>query len=202
MRTSPGRSRPAPTTTSNPASTAAGIRSISPTNSSENTSTHTPWSTAERRLTAPAATLVELRTITPLIGSPPSRPETALAAPWPISSRSRSARRPPGRSLSMATADIRLSRLATAVSVATATSIAARLLPSGRWGSWTAPASDPGRSMRATGRVSSSAAAVSATTATSGAGTTRTCCGIRGQASSTATTPMPTSAVASCTRAS
>ncbi len=156
----------------------------------------------EFRLTAPAWTFAELRTATPATGSPPSTPDTTLAAPWPSSSRSRSERptraadpdrpAPPasssGReatSLSTATAPSSDCTLHTSVVVSTA----ATMPSTGPSGS---PASawlrQDGRSTL--GRLSPASAAVRVAplTATSAAGTLRSALparpGSRGQASS------------------
>jgi len=54
----------------------------------------TPWKTADQRVAPPALMLAEERTMTPVMGSPPSRPETRFPAPWAESSLSRLERSP------------------------------------------------------------------------------------------------------------
>ena len=50
-------------------------------------SSSTPWKMAERFVAAPALMLTELRTMTDVIGMPPTRPATTLPTPWANSSR-------------------------------------------------------------------------------------------------------------------
>ena len=56
--------------------------------SATNSSSHTPCSTREALVRAPACTFAELRTMTAVIGSAPSAPHTVLPAPCAISSLS------------------------------------------------------------------------------------------------------------------
>ena len=72
---------------------------------------------AETRVRAPAWTLAELRTMTCVMGSPPSRPETVLPTPWAQSSRLVGVVRFKGSSLSTASTLSSVSRLATTASV-------------------------------------------------------------------------------------
>ncbi len=160
----------------------------------------------DRRVAAPDLTFAMLRTAPPATGSPPSAPDRMFAAPWPRSSRSRSARggRLPVRrweaiSLSVATADSRDSTLPTRVTVRTA-AMMPRTGPSGSSGrAWLL---QDGRSTR--GRVSpaSAAKAVAVATAASAAGTLRraspTRPGSRGQPSSTARVTALTPSAAGC----
>ena len=66
---------------SRPARAALGMSCTTLLNSEANNNTHTPCRIDEARVLAPAATLVELRTITPVIGKPPRKPEATLALP-------------------------------------------------------------------------------------------------------------------------
>ncbi|SHT72610.1 Uncharacterised protein [Mycobacteroides abscessus subsp. abscessus] len=68
-------------TISRPASAALGMSCTKLLNSEANNSTQMPCRIAEARVLAPAATLVELRTITPVIGRPPRKPDITLALP-------------------------------------------------------------------------------------------------------------------------
>ena len=149
---------------------------------------------------APAAALVELRTMTPVIGRPPSRPETVLPAPWPTSSRSRFDV-VPGRSLSTATADSRLSIEAMIATVTTPTITPPRS-EVGSTGSAIASRTDPPTSTRSTGSASTAATTVSSVTASSGAGMPLTQAGTlrgsRGQASRIPTTATPSVAAGPC----
>ena len=98
-------------TMSSPARAAVGISSTSPANGMVNNRIQTPCIIAEARDLAPALTFVELRTITPVTGSPPMVPDTMLAAPCPTSSRLKSVRGP-WCIRSTDTADSKLSTLA------------------------------------------------------------------------------------------
>lgn len=124
---------------------------------------------------------MELRTITPVTGSPPSAPEVMFAAPCPISSRSRFDRGPVCI-LSTATAESRLSTLAISAMVMTATANAPQPA-SGNSGAKRMLSRSPGRSTR--GRVIPAAtdSTVTSAIAASGPGTLRTDAGSRGQTS-------------------
>ncbi|COY85470.1 Uncharacterised protein [Mycobacterium tuberculosis] len=84
----------APITMSRPASAALGISSTRLVNSDANSRIHTPCRIVDIRVRAPAATLAELRTMTPVMGSPPSNPDTTFALPCPTISRLKSVRGP------------------------------------------------------------------------------------------------------------
>ncbi len=182
-----------PTTTSTAASAASGIASSSPAQNSTTSAIHTPCRTVEARLRAPAATLAELRTMTPVTGRPPSRPETVLAAPWATSSRSSRARGP-SCIRSTATAESSDSTLATRAIVTTARAISAAGA-SGQRGRISSASGASGSSTRATSAPVAAATRVAASTATSAAGSsdTRTS---RGQASSSTTVSRPISSEA------
>ena len=88
-RTPSGCRRPSPARRARRAGSTPGPETIS----RAATATQTPCSIVEFRPAAPALTFAELPAPrTPATGSPPSSPETTLAAPCPRSSRSRSAR--------------------------------------------------------------------------------------------------------------
>ena len=53
-----------------------------------NNNSHTPCIMAEARVTAPASTLAPERTMTPVIGSTPRKPQMVLPTPCAVSSRS------------------------------------------------------------------------------------------------------------------
>ncbi len=182
------------------------MSSRSGTISSAATTTRTPCSIVEFRLTAPAFTFAELRTATPATGSPPRPPETMLAAPCPSSSRSRPERPTsaggPGRaatSLSTATAPSSDCTLHTRVVVSTA----ATMPSTGPSGS---PASawllQDGRSTLGSFSAASEAAAVAPVTAIRAAGILRRSCparpGTRGQSSSKARVSALTETAAGC----
>ena len=103
---------------------------------------------AEARDLAPALTLVELRTMTPVTGSPPMAPDTMLAAPCPTNSRLKSVRGPLCI-LSTETADSRLSTLAMSATVSTPIATASQS-PCGMSGSCNASSGEPSRSIRRT----------------------------------------------------
>ena len=179
-----------PMTISRPASAAIGICSARPAKGSANTSTHTPCMMAEARVRAPELTLAELRTITPVMGSPPIVPETTLAAPWPTSSRLRLLRvRVCIRST--ATAVSRLSTLAMSATVSTPAAKAPHL-PSGRLGNASASISEPLSWIRGVFGASTAAAMLATTIATRGPGTLRSCSGTRRQAIRMTITSVPT----------
>jgi hypothetical protein len=77
-----------PACTSSPASAATGSTPSTPGSTAVKTSSHTPCSTRDTFVRAPACTFAALRTITAVIGSAPSTPHTAFPAPCAISSRS------------------------------------------------------------------------------------------------------------------
>ncbi len=77
-----------PACTRMPASAGSGISASAEGSAAANSSSHTPCSTRDALVFAPALTLAELRTITAVIGSAPSRPQTVLPAPWAIISLS------------------------------------------------------------------------------------------------------------------
>ena len=124
---------------------------------------------------------MELRTITPVTGRPPSEPEAMLAAPCPISSRLRLARGPVCI-LSVATADSRLSTLATSATVTTAMP-KPNQPPPGKMGANRMSSTFAGTSTRGTVMPKATDTTVTATTAASGPGIFRTGPGNRAQAS-------------------
>lgn len=77
-----------PACTSSPASAATGMTPRTPGTTAVKTSSHTPCSTREAFVRAPACTFAALRTITAVIGSAPRAPHTAFPAPCAMSSRS------------------------------------------------------------------------------------------------------------------
>ena len=143
----------------------------------------------DARVFAPAATLAELRTITPVIGSPPTAPETILAAPCPISSLSRLLLLPVAMR-STASAVSRLSTLAISATVITPIANAPHR-PSGRLGSCRASSSEPPSSIRGTFGANTAATAVATTTATNGPGTGRNAAGVHRHPTRMAITRMP-----------
>ena len=175
--------------TNKPASAANGTNSTTEMKRTEKTRIHTPCRIADARDFAPALTLLALRTITPVTGSPPAAPETMLAAPCPSSSRSKLVRGPVCI-LSMATADSRLSTLAINAIVSTPVAIPAHC-PSGSAGRLSASIRLPGSSIRSTSRSIRTEIAVATTTATRAAGTFVAIPGIRGHASIRAITMPP-----------
>ncbi|CDP85348.1 hypothetical protein BN975_02209 [Mycolicibacterium farcinogenes] len=145
---------------------------------------------------APAATLVELRTMTPVTGRPPIAPETMLAVPWPIISRSKLVRGPLCMR-STDTADSRLSTLAMSAMVKMPPANAAQL-PSGRLGNASASISDSLISIRLTSNGASTDRAVTPTIATSGAGTLLTGAGTQRHPTRVMITSRPSSTAGQC----
>ena len=47
-----------------------------------------PWRMADSRVLPPALTLADERTITPVMGSAPTQPQSMLPMPWAVSSLS------------------------------------------------------------------------------------------------------------------
>src|SRR4030095_10727391 len=81
-----------------------GIRSISPAAKLTKTSKNSPWKKFDQRVLAPLTTFAVLRTISAIIGSPPTRLDKAEPSPTADRSRDRLQGRLYGSSLS-ATAD-------------------------------------------------------------------------------------------------
>ncbi|MCY1182561.1 hypothetical protein D9M73_231260 [compost metagenome] len=70
-----------PVNTNTPAKLATGICCSTLLSATTKASNHKPWKIAEARVCAPAWTLAELRTITPVIGRAPSTPHSMLPMP-------------------------------------------------------------------------------------------------------------------------
>ena len=172
------------------------MRSISPTKGSAKRRTHSPCRTADARVLAPALTLAELRTITPVMGSPPIAPDTIFALPCPTNSRSKFVRGPLCI-LSTDTADNRLSTLAMSATVSTLAATAPQL-PSGRLGSWNASTSDPSMLMRGTANGNTMETSVTPTIATSWPGTIARRAGTHRQATNVAMTSRPSKRPGPC----
>ena len=185
-----------PITMSRPASAEVGIFSTRPESATEKRSSHTPCRTADQRVRAPAATLVALRTMTPVTGRPPSRPETVLAAPWPTSSRSRFVLAP-SCMRSVATAESRDSTLAMSATVSTPRATAPQL-PVGISGRPIASMMEPFRRIRSTFIGTTRESTVAAVTATRAPGTRRHAAGSFGQSTITAITTRPTARSGQC----
>ncbi len=142
VENSAGLHRLRPTWISTAARQASGIWLSTGPAKTTATSRSPPWISAESRSRAPAATLAPLRTMTAVTGSPPSSPDTELAAPWASSSRSGGLRRLSGSSRSTACTDSSVSMLATMAMVIAAihTSGRAAAAKSGRGSAAARPA--------------------------------------------------------------
>ncbi|MNF13908.1 hypothetical protein D3C80_2159150 [compost metagenome] len=70
-----------PVYTSTPARLATGICCSTLLSTTTKASSQTPCRIADRRVRAPAWTLAELRTITPVIGNAPNTPQSMLPKP-------------------------------------------------------------------------------------------------------------------------
>ena len=95
------------------------MRRTSPGASATKNSKKSPWKRLARRVRPPPSTLADERTISEIIGSPPSRPATTFASPCATRSRSSDARRRHGSSVSIAFAESTDSSPATIVKSAT-----------------------------------------------------------------------------------
>lgn len=79
---------PHPAQTSSPANAATGITPSTPGRTTAKPSSHTPCSTRDTFVRAPASIFAALRTITAVIGNAPSTPHTAFPTPCATNSRS------------------------------------------------------------------------------------------------------------------
>lgn len=75
-----------PACTRTPASAASGMMPIAAGSSAANSSSHRPCRIRESEVRAPAWTLAALRTMTAVIGSAPSAPQTVFPTPCAMSS--------------------------------------------------------------------------------------------------------------------
>ena len=113
-----------PVAISTAASAASGIRFSAPGMSSRQPRSSAPWKIVARRVRAPFAAFTELRTITEVIGRPPTRPASMLPVPCATSSRFGGETRRSGSSLSVASRLRSVSREATTARVTAARSTA------------------------------------------------------------------------------
>ena len=180
---------------SSAASTAVGMNPSTPGSAITNSSSHTPCSTRDSLVFAPARTLAPERTITAVIGSAPSTPQTALPAPCAMSSLLNCVRGPSCiRSTAAALNRLSAEAISANVSIEPSTAGASAEANASPVGTLIADSSEP-TSVIFSGSPSAQVPALTTTTATSAAGMLRTFAGILPQpnriTSVTTVTPSP-----------